>query len=76
MELKEHEAELLKELRAIGDWVTPREVGGHDGSHHSRTLAKLCKLGFAERDACRGGWIRHAYKYRAVMTPNSGLYGK
>jgi len=66
MELKEHELEVLQELRAIGDWVTPRQVGGRDGSHHSRTLAKLCRLGLAEKDGSRGGWIRHAYKYRAV----------
>lgn len=29
-------------------WARPMDVGGRDCSHHSRTLAKLVRLGYAE----------------------------
>ena len=46
--MNEQEREVLGELRG-GDWVRPMDVGGTDGSHHSRTLARLSEQGLAER---------------------------
>lgn len=40
-------------------WVTPMFVGGFNGSHHSRTLLQLWKLGLADRvKCCRGHGVR------------------
>jgi hypothetical protein len=44
-------------------WVTPRLLGGTDGSHHSATLAQLVRKGFAKR-RLRGGHTRSAWEYR------------
>lgn len=68
--LREHEVEVLKDLRAAtwrGGYVQPRDVGGRDSSHHSRTLAKLCRLGLAERRE-GGGVFKASWRYRAVLT--------
>lgn len=40
--------EVLAYLRR-GEWLRPMDIGGTDGSHHSRTLAKLVKRGLVER---------------------------
>jgi hypothetical protein len=41
---------VLLSLDGRGDaWQRPMDVGGSDGSHHSRTLAKLAAMGLAER---------------------------
>lgn len=80
--LRPHEREVFDELdglrlyamtNGLGEcWWRPMDLGGHDGSHHSRTLAKLVRLGLAERRqrgalcATRGSW-----EYRALETPNS-----
>ena len=57
-------------------WARPMDVGGYDGSHHSRTLAKLVKLGLAERRQ-RGALcaIRGSWEYRALETPNANVTG-
>ena len=58
-------------------WVRPMDIGGRNGSHHSATLSRLVKLGFAEerRRCCsvigalgssRAGKL---YRYRA-KAPN------
>ena len=51
--LRPHEEEVLNYLQWFAEnrpqkWVRPMDVGGSDGSHHSGTLAKLVKLGYAE----------------------------
>lgn len=41
--------EVLAELAgAPPKWLTPMQVGGTDGSHHSATLTKLVRQGYAE----------------------------
>ena len=48
-------------------WARPMDCGGSDGSHHGATLAKLARLGLAERKGytpgCRVVW---AYKITAM----------
>lgn len=63
--LAAHEREVLDNLRHQVGWVRPMDVGGKDASHHSRTLAKLVRLGLAERRR-RAGWTRPSYLYRAA----------
>ncbi len=50
-----------------GGWLRPMDFGGHDGSHHSATAAKLVRKGLAERRA-RGVIFasnsRGSYEYR------------
>ena len=45
------------------EWVTPMQIGGRDGSHHSATLARLVKQGLVERRE-RGGVVKASYVYR------------
>jgi hypothetical protein len=84
--LRPHELEVYDELIGLyfyeqtnGSkklWWRPMDLGGHDGSHHSRTLAKLVKLGLAERRQ-RGSLtgIRGSWEYRALDTPNVKVTG-
>jgi len=44
-------------------WLTPMQMGGTDGSHHSKTLAQLVAKGLAERSS-RGGHTRNVWQYR------------
>lgn len=51
------------------EWLRPMDVGGHDGSHHSRVLAKLARKGLADRarrDSIANmiGGSRGSYIYR------------
>lgn len=49
--LNERDQEVLNDLRAwlYGNrWARPMDLGGGSGSHHSATLAKLVRLGYAE----------------------------
>lgn len=46
--MNEQDVEVLRELRD-GEWLRPMDVGGSDGSHHSRTLSRLVGRGLAER---------------------------
>lgn len=60
---------LRYERKRSDEYLRPMDVGGHDGSHHSRTLAKLHKLGLVERQTYFA-WCRNVHKYRAFVTPN------
>lgn len=66
--LTERETEVLNELRSwnYGErWARPMDVGGSNGSHHSATLAKLVRLGYAESKQ-RSAWMSRGSKvYRA-----------
>ena len=64
--MRERDDEVLREMRGRG-WLRPLDVGGADGSHHSRTLARLVKRGQIERRQ-RGalGSSRPSYVYRLV----------
>ena len=63
--LTDRDKQVLNSLRRKGDqWCRPMDVGGWDASHHSATLAKLYKLGFAERKTYFA-WCRNVHKYRA-----------
>ncbi len=69
--LTERDLDVLNELSCVrtavlNDWVTPMWLGGINGSHHSATLAKLVRHGYAERKR-RAGWTRPSYLYR--ITP-------
>ena len=79
--LRPHEEEVLNYLQWFAEnrpqkWVRPMDVGGSDGSHHSGTLAKLVKLGYAEsRRRCASivgalGSNRAGKEYRALNRPN------
>lgn len=82
--LRPHELEVYEYLDGLRvlefaqklgkSWWRPMDVGGFDGSHHSRTLAKLVKLGLAERRQ-RGSLagIRSSWEYRALDTPNNRI---
>lgn len=62
----ERQFEVLQSLRGSPDlWLRPMDVGGTDGSHHSKTLAQLAGKGLAER-ILRGGHTRAAWAYRAT----------
>lgn len=46
-------------------WARPMDLGGSDASHHSPTLARLCKKGLATRKDVRAPWGRRSvYLYR------------
>jgi len=71
--LPDREQEVLEALASAetcvpewGGWLTPMFCGGRDGSHHSATLAKLCRHGLVEKTE-RGGWTRGSLLYR--ITP-------
>lgn len=69
LRLSEHQQWVLGALRSFrGQWVTPRALGGEDGSFHSHTLNSLVRRGFVERRQT-GGRRRAAYSYRAAATP-------
>ena len=74
--MNEQQREVLGELRG-GEWLRPMDVGGTDGSHHSRTLARLVKAGLAERKK-RGTLTntlfngrRGSYRYRITEVGES-----
>ena len=62
--------EVLTAMASSGlEWHRPMDVGGHDGSHHSRTLAAICERGWVERMprisiANERGSSRGSYRYR------------
>ena len=76
--MNEQEREVLGQLRG-GEWLRPMDVGGTDGSHHNRTLARLIKRGFAERK--RRGTLtntlvngpRGSYRYRITEAGESAF---
>lgn len=51
------------------DFVRPMDVGGHDGSHHHKTLQKLVRLDFAEEQRFSRPAInsRPGVKYRITI---------
>lgn len=59
--LEDRAQEVLESLPE--EWCTPMQVGGSDASHHSGTLARLVRLGAAERKV-RAGYLRPSYLYR------------
>lgn len=77
--ISENEYDVLNELAACDrarqrvldhepGWARPMDVGGSDGSHHSKTLAALYRRGYAERArrsafGTRGSWL---YKVTAL----------
>lgn len=71
----------LKHWKYNKGWARPMDVGGRDCSHHSRTLSKLVRLGYAEaRRRCVSiqgalGSDRAGKEYKAVKPPNNGLDG-
>lgn len=46
--ITQREYDVLREL-SDEEWMTPRFVGGRDGSHHSQTLVRLAECGLALR---------------------------
>ena len=53
-ELSDLQLEVLRDLEYAvrnnqGRRIAPIDLGGQDGSHHSATLAQLCKKGLATR---------------------------
>ena len=55
-------------------WLTPRLMGGTDGSPHSNTLAQLVRKGLAERSS-RGGHTRNAWQYRRTRAGKKAVSG-
>jgi hypothetical protein len=52
-------------------WSRPMDIGGHNGSPHSRLLTDLCAMGLAERTLRPTlmnhiGSSRHSWQYRAT----------
>lgn len=79
MELSDEEKEVLAEAEYIhrrpdqasprcggGGWFKPMNVGGRNGSHHSRTLRKLERKGLieSERMTWAGASSRGSRRYR------------
>jgi hypothetical protein len=58
--LEARDWDVLDELgaRQAWDWVAPMDCGGTDGSHHSASLTRLTRHGFAE---CRKGGTDKVY---------------
>jgi hypothetical protein len=74
--LTEDEIAVLLSMDGIQYWQRPMDVGGHDGSHHSRTLAKLVARGFAEvqqRSAYHGR--RGSKEYRLTVDGQAAVNG-
>jgi hypothetical protein len=77
--LTSHQLEVLNDLfyharrPGWGLWARPLDLGARDSSHHSRTLAQLCRLGLVERARRNtllnviGAARRGSWKYR--ITP-------
>lgn len=61
--VSERDLEVLRDLCSQSDWARPMDCGGTDSSHHSATLARLVRWGFAERKR-RAGWTRPSWLYR------------
>jgi predicted transcriptional regulator len=62
-------------------WARPMDVGGRDASDHSRVLAKLVKLGLAERKRRPSimnslGSRRGSYLYRTINPPSASKGSK
>lgn len=77
MKLTDRQRELLVHLDDEL-WLRPMDVGGTDGSHHSRTLAQLARKGLAEEsrggDSARGT-ARHGYRFRRTPAGRAAVYG-
>jgi hypothetical protein len=52
-----------REMRSQG-WVMPMDCGGFNGSHHSYTLSKLARHGYAERYKFGGKREKGSCRYR------------
>jgi GTP-binding protein EngB required for normal cell division len=63
MRLAPRQWDLLHHQLSDDTWLTPRFLGGTDGSHHSSTLATLVRKGLAARSN-RGGHTRNVWRYR------------
>jgi len=80
---REHEVlTALRDAKGIAPawkgWLTPMFCGGRDASHHSRTLALLCKRGLVERRrrntlANELGSRRGSYVYRITAAGRLAL---
>lgn len=70
--LTERDAFVLQDLRAWPyrqGWARPLDLGGSTRSHHSATLAKLVRLGYAESTQRRSWGSRGSKVYRAAPAP-------
>ena len=72
MKLSERDLDVLGTLAVASEiapsmygWLTPYYCGGCDGSHHSKTLAKLVRHKLAA-SKLRGGWSRGSKLYRIL----------
>jgi hypothetical protein len=65
--MTEAQREILEKMPVGGRWVMPLDVGGHDGSHHSTTLAAMVKKGWVERETRSIRYKRPSYKYRITQ---------
>lgn len=71
--LPSRQRELFRALQEHGDWARPLDLGGGDGSHHSKTLRTLVAKGLvdAERRAVGvtgGSWL---YRARESLAPTT-----
>lgn len=64
--LPERQRELFRQLETIGGWVKPKQLGGSDGTHHSKTLRTLVAHGLVDTMLTDG--VRGARYYRARET--------
>lgn len=53
-----------KNTHRRGEGATPLDVGGRNGSHHSNTLRKLVRLGYAEHKKLGRAWGDAPTNYR------------
>lgn len=56
------------------DWKRPMDVGGRDGSHHSATLARLVRQGFADRRKFHAIHCAHGSTHRRKLINNRWEY--
>ncbi len=56
------------------EWKTPRMMGGRDGSHHHATLARLVRLGLAERRKIHSVHCVHGSTQRRTLVNNRWEY--
>lgn len=80
--MNSRQIETLNELRAavdnhmkygLSEFVRPMDCGGSNGSHHSATLAKLVKLGFAKRRK-RSPWAMSRGSWSYTITDQGRAY--
>ena len=72
--LSENEMEVLENARGTSDWLRPMDFGGYDGSHHSRTAARLVRRGFMEREERQSvARIRPVFLYRITAAGDAAI---